>query len=73
MANRHVESDKSNEIMYIDAKCLYGWAMGQSLHYDEINFDETVKLEDILNTPDDSEKIYFNECDLSYSGNIKKQ
>ena len=38
---------------------------------DEIKFDRNVKLEDILNTPDDSDIGYFIEGDLKYPDNIK--
>ena len=47
--------------------------MSQYLPYDDIKFDNKVKLEDILNTPDDSEIGYFVECDLSYPDNIKEK
>ena len=36
--------------------------MSQYLPYDDIKFNNNVKLEDILNTPDDSEIGYFLEC-----------
>ena len=35
--------------------------MSQYLSYDEINFVDNVNLEDILNTPDDSEVGFFVE------------
>ena len=35
------------------------YAMSQYLPYDDIKFDNKVELEDILNTPDDSEIGYF--------------
>ena len=44
-----------------------------TLPYDEIKFDNNVKLEDILNTPDDSDIGYFIEVDLKYSDNIKEK
>ena len=34
------------------------------LPYDEIKFNKDVKLEDILNTPDDSDIGYFLEIDV---------
>ena len=40
--------------------------MSQYLPYDEINFVGDVKLEDILNTSDDSQVGYFVEVDLKY-------
>ena len=51
------------KIMYIDANILNGWAMSQTLP-DEIKFDRNFKLEDILNTPNDSDIGYFVEVDL---------
>ena len=59
--------------MYIDANNLYGHSMSESLPYDEIKFDNTVKLEDILNTPDDSDIGSFIEVDLTYPDNIKEK
>ena len=47
--------------------------MSKPLPYDEIKFDNTVKLEDILNTPDDSDTGYFIELDLTYPNNIKEK
>ena len=47
--------------------------MKEPLPYDEIKFDNTVKLEDILNTPDDSDIGYFGEADLIYPDNIKER
>ena len=67
MGDRYVKSDENKKILYIDANNLYGWAMSQYLPYDNIKFDNKVKLEDILNTPDDSQIGYFIECDLSIS------
>ena len=67
MGDRYVKSDDNKKILYIDANNLYGWAMSQYLPYDDIKFDNKVKLEDILNTPDDSEIGYFLEVDLNIS------
>ena len=47
--------------------------MNQPLPYDEIKFDKNVKLEDIINTPDDSDIGYFVEIDLTYLDNIKEK
>ena len=60
-------------ILYVDANNLYGHSMSESLPYDEIKFDNNGKLEDILNTPDDSDIGYFIEVDLKYSDNIKEK
>ena len=47
--------------------------MSEYLPYDEIKFDNNVKLEDILNTPEDSDIGYFIEVDLKYPHNIKEK
>ena len=47
--------------------------MSEPLPYDEIKFNQNVKLEDILNTPDDSDIGYFVEADLTYPDNIKEK
>ena len=55
MGDRYVKSDEDKKILYIAANNLYGWAMSEPLPYDEINFDNNVKIEVILNTPDDND------------------
>ena len=73
MGDRYVESNGDKKIKYFDAINLYGHSMSQPLPYDEIKFDNNVKLEDILNTPDDSDIGYFIEVDLNYPENIKEK
>ena len=73
MGDRYIKSDENKKILYIDANNLYGHSMSQYLTYDEIKFDNNVKLEDILNTPDDSDFGYFIEVDLKYPDNIKEK
>ena len=73
MGDRYIKSDDNKKIMYFDANNLYGDSMSQPLPYDEIKYDNTVKLEDILNTPDDSDIGYFIEVDLTYPNNIKEK
>ena len=58
--------------MYVDATNLYGYALSQSLPYDEIKFEKKGILEDITNTPDDSDIGYFLEIDSKYPDNLKK-
>ena len=72
MGDRYVKSDENKKILYIDANKLYGHSMSEPLPYDEIEFDRDVRLEDILNTPDDSNVGYFIEVDLKNPDNIKK-
>ena len=71
MGDRYVRSNENKKILYIDAINLYGHSMSQPLPYDEIKFDQNVKLEEILNTPDDRDIGYFVEVDLNYPDNIK--
>ena len=47
--------------------------MSVYLPYGEITFDKNVKIEDILNTPDDSDIGYLNEVDLTYPDNLKEK
>ena len=47
--------------------------MSEYLPYDEILFDKNNKLEDILNTPDDSDIVYFIDVHLKYPDNIKEK
>ena len=71
--NRYNKSGGNKKILYIDANKLYGHSVSQPLPYDEIKFDKNVKLEDILNTPDDSDIGYFIEVDLKHLDNIKEK
>ena len=73
MGDRYVKSDDDKKILYVDATNLYGWAMSEYLPCDEIKYDNNVKIEDILNNPDDSDIGYFIEVDLTYPDNIKEK
>ena len=73
MGDRYVQSDENKKILYVDANNLYGHSMSQPLPFDELKFDKNPKLEDILNTPDDSNIGYFIEIDLTYPKNIKEK
>ena len=73
MGDRYVRSDENKKFLYQDANKLYGWVMSEYLPYDEIKSENNVKLEDILNTPDDGDIGYFIEVDLNYPENIKKK
>ena len=72
MGDRYVKSDESKKILHVDAKNLYGHSMSEALPYDEIRLDNQVKLESILDTPDDNDIGYFIEVDLKYTDNRKK-
>ena len=73
MGDRYVKSDENNKIIYADATNLYGHSMSQFLHYDEIKFEKDICLEEILNTPNDSEIGYFVGVDLKYPDDIKQK
>ena len=73
MGDRYVQSDENKKILYIDANNLYGHSMSQQLPFDELKFDNSLKLEDVLNTPDDSNIGYFIEVDLTNPNNIKEK
>ena len=63
MGDRYVKSNDNKKILYKKANSLYRWAMSEYLLYVETKFDNNVKLEDILNTPDDSDMGYYIEVD----------
>ena len=73
MGDRYIKSDENGKVLYFDANNLYGHSMSEPLPYDEIKFDDNVNLEDILNTPDDSDIGYLIEVDLNYPDNIKEK
>ena len=79
MGDRYVKSDENKKIMYMGATNLYGHSMIQPLPYDEIEMWHgdpdlyTNWLEEIFNTPDDSDIGYFVEVDLRYPDNIKEK
>ena len=73
IGDRYIKSDDNKKILCIDANNLYGHSMSEPLPYDEIKFDNKIELEDILNTPDDSDIGYFIEVDLKYPDSIKEK
>ena len=73
MGDRYIKSDENKNILYIDANNLYGHSMSEPLPYDEIKFDNNIKLEDILTAPDDSDIGYFIELDLTYPNKKKRK
>ena len=73
MGDRYIRSDDNKKVLYFDANNLYGDSKSQPLPYDEIKYDNNIKLEDILNTPDDSDIGYFIEADLIYPDSIKEK
>ena len=78
MGDRYVKSDEIKKIWYMDATNLYGHSMIQPSPYEIEMWNGHPdlymnKLEEILNTPDDSDIGYFIQVDLTYPDNIKKQ
>ena len=72
--NPYVEDYKpeapNNYRMYWDAHNLYGWAMSQHLPYEGFNFNENITLDEILQTPDDSDEGHIIEVDLHFPPEI---
>ena len=71
MGDRYVKLVYNERILYADAINSNGWAILQSLPHDETKFETCVRLEDILNTPDDNDFGYFPGVDLKCPDNIK--
>ena len=72
MGDSFAESGEKRQIVHIDANNLYGWSMGQYLPNEDTKFMKIVELEDISNTPNESNVGFFVEVDLNFSDNIKK-
>ena len=72
MVDLYIKSDENKKVIYIDANNIYCQSISQMLLFDKIKFERNVCLEDILNTPGDSDMIVtcFLEVDLKYSVNI---
>ena len=79
MGGRCIKLDDNKKILKIYANILYGSPMSQMLQYVEIETwpghpeFRMNKLEEILNTPDDSDIGYFVEVNLEYPDNIKEK
>ena len=73
MGDRFLNSDDNEKILHIDANNLYGHSLSQPIPNDETKFEMNFNLEEILNTPDDSDVGYLVEVDLSYPDIIKEK
>ena len=79
MGDRYVKSNETKKLLYMDATNLCGHSMSQPLPYDEIEMWHghpdlyMNKLQEIINTPDDSDIGYFVEIDLRYPDDIKEE
>ena len=60
-------SKRNSYIMYLDANCLYRWAMSQPLPTSNFKWltDEEIEELDVMMVLDDSPRGYILECDLS--------
>ena len=63
----------NRNIWYIDANNLYGYAMMQKLPYKDFEFITTTTLDVILNTPDDSDHVYYIVCDIDFTNECKER
>ena len=78
MGDWYVKSDETKKIFYMDAKNFNGHSMCQPLPYDEIEMWHgppdlyMKKLDEISDTPDDSDIGYSVESDLRHPDDIKK-
>ena len=79
MGDRFVEPSETEQILYIDANNLYGWAMSQYLptsNFENPGFPEEYELEQIVEDlrfiPYNNTYGFFKECDLEYSQDIKQ-
>ena len=76
MGDRNVNG---NNIWYIDANNLYGYAMMQKLPYKDLEFITTTLdprsgfLDAILNTPDERYHGYYIVCDIDYTNECKER
>ena len=73
MGGRYVILDENKKILYVDANNLHDHSMSETLSYDESKLYNNVKIEDILNTSDDSDNGYFFEVDIKYPDIIKQK
>ena len=73
LSDRYVKSDDNKKILYADAKILYGHSVSPPSPYDENKVEKNVKLEEILNTPDNNDIGYFIEVELTYPNEIKEK
>ena len=70
VGDSYVKSDEIEKIIFMDATNLYGYSMSQKLPYDDFEMWHghpdlyMNKLEEILNTPDDSDIGCFVEVDF---------
>ena len=60
------ETKPSNYLMYLDANNLYGWAMVQSLPFENLQINNNIDIKDILNTDYNANVGHTVECNLNF-------
>ncbi|KAL6429482.1 hypothetical protein ACFW04_008266 [Cataglyphis niger] len=65
-AQSYNPSEPSSYLMYFDVNNLYGWAMCQSLPYEDFRWVENVTSIDLMSVMPDSPIGYIVEVDLAY-------
>ncbi|XP_050456464.1 uncharacterized protein LOC126854114 [Cataglyphis hispanica] len=63
-------SEPSSYLMYFDVNNLYGWAMCQSLPYEDFQWVEDVSSIDLMSVMPNSPTGYIIEVDLAYPSNL---
>ncbi|XP_050454177.1 uncharacterized protein LOC126852925 [Cataglyphis hispanica] len=63
-------SEPSSYLMYFDVNNLYGWAMCQSLPYEDFQWVENVSSIDLMSVMPNSPTGYIIEVDLAYPSNL---
>lgn len=63
-------NEATSYLMYLDVNNLYGWAMMEALPLTNYEWCYDVDIDDILNTPDDSETGYILSVDVIYPKNL---
>ncbi|XP_070170854.1 uncharacterized protein [Polyergus mexicanus] len=63
-------SEPSSYLMYFDINNLYGWAMCQSLPYENFRWVDNVTSVDLMSVTSDSPIGYILEVDLAYPSNL---
>ena len=73
MGDRYLKSEDKRKILYFDANNIYCCAISKYLPYDENKIGKNVKLENILNTPDNSHTGYFIEVEFKFPDEVEEK
>ena len=69
--DRYRKPDQNKKLVFKDTNVPHSCALSQSLPYDGIKLDKNVRLQDFLNTEDNSSISFFVDCYSSYPDIIK--